>query len=72
MARQMTERIAISPEVKTKLNDFKEGAGLTFDDAIDLLLELATLEGEDLRQSGVLLRFAKERGRPIHKVSIED
>jgi len=70
MARLMTERVAISEEVKEKLLQFKNGAGMNFDDAIDLLLEIATLEGETLEGSGAVLRFAKQRGHTINKVSV--
>lgn len=72
MARQMTERVAISPEVKAKLTEFKEGAGMSFDDAIDLLLEIGTLNGLDLRMSGAELRYARARGRDITPASIKD
>jgi hypothetical protein len=66
----MTERIAITEETKAKLNEFKGGAGVSFDDAIALLLELATLEGEDLKGSGAVLRFAKLRGHKISKITV--
>lgn len=72
MARQMTERVAISPEVKAKLTEFKEGAGLSFDDAIDLLLRLGTLEGLDLRMSGTELRYADAKGKSIKPARIEE
>jgi hypothetical protein len=71
MAREMTERVAISETTKEKLKEFKDGAGVSFDEAIAMLLELATLEGEDLKGSGLLLRFAKERGQTIRRASIE-
>ena len=68
----MTERIAISEETKNRLNDFKEGAGMSYDAVIEMFLELATLPGEDLKQSGVLIGFAKKRGKRIKGIEVEE
>lgn len=70
MARQMTERIAISPQVKAKLMAFKGDQAMTFDQAIELLLKLGTLEGMDVKSSGVELRYAEARGKKITPVKI--
>ena len=67
----MTERVALSPDVKAKLNEFKGDKAMTFDEAIELLLNLATLEGMDLKSSGVELRYAKARGKKIKPAKIE-
>lgn len=67
----MTERIAISEPTKKKLTEFRDGAGMSYDEVISLLLELATLEGEDLKGSGTELGYAHKRGKHINRVSIE-
>lgn len=71
MAREMTERVAISKEVKDRLTEFKEGVGLTYDETIELMLELIQQEGKSLRMSGVLIRTARDE-KKVKRVSISE
>lgn len=71
MPRIMTERIAISEPTKKKLTEFRDGAGMSYDGVISLLLDLATLEGEDIEGSAAEIGYATRRGRKINHVSIE-
>jgi hypothetical protein len=71
MVRQMTERIAISPEVKERLTKFRDGAGATYDDAIEMLLDLVKEMSGDEATAGTKLHYAKKMGLPITPPSIE-
>lgn len=67
----MTERVSISEETKARLTAFRDGAGMSYDGVISLLLDLATLEGEDIEGSAAEIGYATRRGRKINHVSIE-
>ena len=56
------DRIPVFTETREALKEFKAGlGGVTFDEAIQVLLKLVVAEGEDAYQAGKRLRDPKER-----------
>lgn len=53
--RKMTSRVPVTPETHTELQDFAYGLGVTFDDAIRVLL-LEVADNEDRLSVGRRLR----------------
>lgn len=66
MGRQMTERIAITEEVKALVNEFREGANMTYDDALQLMIYGLRGGSEgDLGTIAATLNYARKSGKKI-------
>lgn len=73
MGREMTERIAVSEPTKNRVHEFREGAGLTYDEALNLMLDVLSNYGEDdLGQVAALLNYAQKAGKKVTKPAIID
>jgi hypothetical protein len=59
MARSMDDHIAVSKALKERVKEFREGTGGTYDEALELLLNLALLAAPDLKIAGARLKYAK-------------
>jgi hypothetical protein len=67
----MTDRIAITEETKARVNDFRKGAGLTYDEALKLMLDVLSGDGmDDLGEIAAMLNYARKTGRKISKPQI--
>lgn len=67
----MTDRIAITKETKSRVNDFRQGAGLTYDEALALMLDVLSSDGtEDLGEVSAMLNYARKLGKKVSKPQI--
>lgn len=71
MARNMTDHVPITPELKKMLQEFREGTGGTYDDAIRQMLEIIKLIDPDLKSAGAKLKFARQMNMPIDPPKIK-
>lgn len=73
MGRQMNERIAITEETKERVHAFRQGAGLTYDEALTLMLDILTDNGkDDAGQVAAMLNYARKSGKRVSKPQIID
>jgi hypothetical protein len=45
--RFVTARLPVRPETHQRIRDFSVGAGMTMDEAVDYLLRIVSVEGEE-------------------------
>lgn len=64
--RQMNQRIAVTQATKDRVNAFRNGAGLTYDDALNLMLDVLTGDGtQDESVVAATLNYARKTGKTI-------
>ena len=52
----MTDRIPCTPDTKIRVRQFKKGLGITYDDAVNFLLDNLVKPNEDELEAGIRLR----------------
>ncbi len=71
MASKMDKRIPVTDQTHKRVTQFRDGAGLTYDEAINLLLDAVTSE-EGVRAAGARLRYEVETGQRKHPTGSDD
>lgn len=73
MAVKMDKRLPVTEATHNRVTQFRDGAGMTYDEVVNLLLDIAVSGSETARAAGARYRYQVETGeRPAPTGSADD
>jgi hypothetical protein len=63
MANKMEKRLPVTEETHKRMTEFRDGAGMTYDQVVNLLLDRVAERGEEF-QAGAKLAYASKANKP--------